>query len=159
MGFEGNAGAEDSLFAFTAKLTLSLAATKPLKQGGNHGSRGGVELTPEEVWSWLAHLVSQFPALCFSLFLLVNLSCASFFPPLFLSNTYMFEGFNSRVCGNGHGMIRKYGINTCRQCFRIYSKDIGFVKVGCYSLVSSLRNPMLEFVHEALGEMKSLFSV
>jgi small subunit ribosomal protein S29e len=26
-------------------------------------------------------------------------------------------------------MIRKYGINTCRQCFRIYSKDIGFVKV------------------------------
>ncbi|KAH8953266.1 hypothetical protein BDL97_02G156700 [Sphagnum fallax] len=33
-----------------------------------------------------------------------------------------------RVCGNSHGMIRKYGLNTCRQCFRIYSKDIGFVK-------------------------------
>ncbi|KAG0570265.1 hypothetical protein KC19_6G149200, partial [Ceratodon purpureus] len=33
-----------------------------------------------------------------------------------------------RVCGNSCGMIRKYGINTCRQCFRIYSKDIGFVK-------------------------------
>ncbi|BBN11835.1 small subunit ribosomal protein S29e [Marchantia polymorpha subsp. ruderalis] len=33
-----------------------------------------------------------------------------------------------RVCGNGHGLIRKYGINTCRQCFRIYAKDIGFVK-------------------------------
>eukprot|EP00850_Spirogloea_muscicola_P001913 SM000007S20873 [mRNA] locus=s7:597744:599168:- [translate_table: standard] len=33
-----------------------------------------------------------------------------------------------RVCGNCHGMIRKYNINCCRQCFRIYSKDIGFVK-------------------------------
>ncbi|KAG0570278.1 hypothetical protein M758_6G144600 [Ceratodon purpureus] len=40
-----------------------------------------------------------------------------------------------RVCGNSCGMIRKYGINTCRQCFRIYSKDIGFVKVCFYSLL------------------------
>ncbi len=39
-------------------------------------------------------------------------------------------GHCSRVCGNSHGMIRKYGLNTCRQCFRIYSKDIGFVKVS-----------------------------
>jgi hypothetical protein len=35
----------------------------------------------------------------------------------------------SRVCGNCHGLIRKYGLNVCRQCFREYSKDIGFVKV------------------------------
>eukprot|EP00898_Chlorokybus_atmophyticus_P002814 jgi/Chlat1/3533/Chrsp23S08822 len=33
-----------------------------------------------------------------------------------------------RVCGNPHGLIRKYGINVCRQCFRMYAKDIGFVK-------------------------------
>jgi len=33
-----------------------------------------------------------------------------------------------RVCGNPHGLIRKYGLNCCRQCFRTYSKDIGFVK-------------------------------
>jgi len=33
-----------------------------------------------------------------------------------------------RVCGNHHGLIRKYGINICRQCFREYAKDIGFVK-------------------------------
>eukprot|EP00850_Spirogloea_muscicola_P001097 SM000004S14967 [mRNA] locus=s4:516456:517856:+ [translate_table: standard] len=39
-----------------------------------------------------------------------------------------------RVCGNCHGMIRKYNINCCRQCFRIYSKDIGFVKVSCLRL-------------------------
>ncbi|XRB16887.1 ribosomal protein S29 [Pseudoscourfieldia marina] len=33
-----------------------------------------------------------------------------------------------RVCNNTHGLIRKYGLNICRQCFRQYAKDIGFVK-------------------------------
>jgi hypothetical protein len=33
------------------------------------------------------------------------------------------------VCGNGGGIVRKYGLNICRQCFREYSKDIGFIKV------------------------------
>eukprot|EP00729_Bicosta_minor_P012904 gene12903-5927_t len=33
-----------------------------------------------------------------------------------------------RVCGNRHGLIRKYGLNTCRQCFQLYAKDIGFIK-------------------------------
>jgi len=32
------------------------------------------------------------------------------------------------VCGNVHAIIRKYGLNICRQCFRQYAKDIGFVK-------------------------------
>jgi len=36
---------------------------------------------------------------------------------------------HSRVCGNGKGIVRKYGLNMCRQCFRDKSKDIGFVKV------------------------------
>lgn len=36
---------------------------------------------------------------------------------------------SSRVCGNRHGLIRKYGLNICRQCFQLYAKDIGFVKV------------------------------
>lgn len=27
-------------------------------------------------------------------------------------------------------MIRKYGLNICRQCFREYAKDIGFRKVS-----------------------------
>lgn len=35
----------------------------------------------------------------------------------------------SRVCSNRHGLIRKYGLNMCRQCFRQYAKDIGFKKV------------------------------
>lgn len=33
-----------------------------------------------------------------------------------------------RVCSNQGGLIRKYGMNICRQCFREYAKDIGFVK-------------------------------
>ncbi|KAL7021306.1 hypothetical protein ACKWTF_011832 [Chironomus riparius] len=34
-----------------------------------------------------------------------------------------------RACSNGHGIIRKYGLNICRQCFREYAKDIGFKKL------------------------------
>jgi len=34
----------------------------------------------------------------------------------------------SRICANHWGLIRKYGLNICRQCFREYAKDIGFVK-------------------------------
>eukprot|EP00897_Mesotaenium_endlicherianum_P006449 jgi/Mesen1/5832/ME000297S05017 len=33
-----------------------------------------------------------------------------------------------RVCGNCHAIIRKYSINACRQCFRTYAKEIGFIK-------------------------------
>ena len=36
---------------------------------------------------------------------------------------------NSRVCTHKAGLIRKYGLNICRQCFREKSQDIGFVKV------------------------------
>ena len=34
------------------------------------------------------------------------------------------------MCGNQWGIIRKYNLNICRQCFREYAKDIGFVKVS-----------------------------
>uniref|UniRef100_A0A670I4D8 Small ribosomal subunit protein uS14 n=1 Tax=Podarcis muralis TaxID=64176 RepID=A0A670I4D8_PODMU len=30
---------------------------------------------------------------------------------------------------NHHGLIRKYGLNVCRQCFRHYAKDIGFIRL------------------------------
>lgn len=40
-----------------------------------------------------------------------------------------FDVFGSRVCGNPHGLIRKYGLMCCRQCFRSNAKDIGFIKV------------------------------
>nr|ACG43570.1 40S ribosomal protein S29 [Zea mays] len=29
-----------------------------------------------------------------------------------------------RVCANPHGLIRKYGLMCCRQCFRSNAKDI-----------------------------------
>lgn len=36
---------------------------------------------------------------------------------------------DSRVCTHKAGLIRKYGLNICRQCFREKSTDIGFIKV------------------------------
>lgn len=35
----------------------------------------------------------------------------------------------SRVCANQSGLVRKYGLNICRQCFRERAADIGFAKV------------------------------
>lgn len=42
--------------------------------------------------------------------------------------------FHSRVCCHRAGLIRKYGLNLCRQCFREKSQDIGFTKVCLYVL-------------------------
>uniref|UniRef100_A0A1I8EWZ6 Small ribosomal subunit protein uS14 n=1 Tax=Wuchereria bancrofti TaxID=6293 RepID=A0A1I8EWZ6_WUCBA len=44
----------------------------------------------------------------------------------------------SRVCSNHHGLIRKYGLNMCRRCFREYASDIGFRKVGVEKGVGTL---------------------
>ncbi|CAD7958813.1 unnamed protein product [Amoebophrya sp. A120] len=32
------------------------------------------------------------------------------------------------ITGNQHALVRKYGINICRQCFRERATQIGFVK-------------------------------
>jgi len=40
-----------------------------------------------------------------------------------------FKGKGNRICrfcGNSRGLIRKYGLNTCRRCFREVAEDIGF---------------------------------
>ncbi|OMH84630.1 40S ribosomal protein S29 [Zancudomyces culisetae] len=34
-----------------------------------------------------------------------------------------------RVCAHRMGLIRKYGLNICRQCFRENASAIGFTKV------------------------------
>ncbi|GLI75878.1 40S ribosomal protein S29 [Penicillium ochrochloron] len=39
-----------------------------------------------------------------------------------------------RVCSHRAGLIRKYGMNICRQCFREKSTDIGFNKVRTFIL-------------------------
>lgn len=41
----------------------------------------------------------------------------------------MISTVSSRVCTHRAGLIRKYGLNICRQCFREKSADIGFQKV------------------------------
>eukprot|EP00514_Thraustochytrium_sp_LLF1b_P005567 CAMPEP_0184516514 /NCGR_PEP_ID=MMETSP0198_2-20121128/5073_1 /TAXON_ID=1112570 /ORGANISM="Thraustochytrium sp., Strain LLF1b" /LENGTH=54 /DNA_ID=CAMNT_0026906847 /DNA_START=410 /DNA_END=574 /DNA_ORIENTATION=- len=33
-----------------------------------------------------------------------------------------------RVCSSRSGLIRKYQLNICRQCFKEYANDIGFKK-------------------------------
>ncbi|KAN0086371.1 Ribosomal protein S14p/S29e domain containing protein [Elaphomyces granulatus] len=43
-----------------------------------------------------------------------------------------------RVCSHRAGLIRKYGLMVCRQCFREKSSDIGFVKVNSLPLRSVL---------------------
>ena len=43
--------------------------------------------------------------------------------------------FDSRVCNNTHGLIRKYGLMICRRCFREYAVDIGFKKVSAHSII------------------------
>ena len=48
-------------------------------------------------------------------------------PSLFIN--YCVHLCCSRVCNNTHGLIRKYGLNICRRCFRQYAGDIGFKKV------------------------------
>ncbi|KAJ1974001.1 40S ribosomal protein S29 [Dimargaris verticillata] len=35
-----------------------------------------------------------------------------------------------RVCTHRAGLIRKYQLNICRQCFRENAKDIGFKKLN-----------------------------
>ena len=35
------------------------------------------------------------------------------------------------VCASHHGLIRKYHMMMCRQCFREKATDIGFQKVIC----------------------------
>lgn len=45
-----------------------------------------------------------------------------------IPNLFYYFSF-SRACSNRHGLIRKYGLNICRQCFREYAADIGFKKV------------------------------
>ncbi|ELK32513.1 40S ribosomal protein S29 [Myotis davidii] len=33
------------------------------------------------------------------------------------------------ICSNRHGLIRKYGLNMCRQCSLQYANDIGFIRL------------------------------
>ncbi|RWW85867.1 hypothetical protein BHE74_00005423 [Ensete ventricosum] len=51
-----------------------------------------------------------------------------------------------RVCGNPHGLIRKYGLMCCRQCFRSNAKEIGFIKVVLYSHPTFTSDPVMGYI-------------
>jgi ribosomal protein S14 len=42
----------------------------------------------------------------------------------------------SRLCAHQAGLVRKYGLDLCRQCFREKSATIGFTKVRLHRLVA-----------------------
>ncbi|CAD7684700.1 small ribosomal subunit protein uS14-like [Vulpes vulpes] len=50
---------------------------------------------------------------------------------LYWSQTRKFgQGSHScLVCSNWHDLIWKFGLSMCHQCFRQYTKDIGFIKL------------------------------
>ena len=48
---------------------------------------------------------------------------------VFLDHEVILTTTTSRLCAHQAGLIRKYGLDLCRQCFREKSAAIGFVKV------------------------------
>jgi ribosomal protein S14 len=55
------------------------------------------------------------------------------------STTYSLTlHLDSRLCAHQAGLIRKYGLDLCRQCFREKSAAIGFVKVRSTFLLHTL---------------------
>ncbi|ELR05620.1 30S ribosomal protein S14p/S29e [Pseudogymnoascus destructans 20631-21] len=50
--------------------------------------------------------------------------------------TYGKGSRQCRICTHKAGLIRKYGLDICRQCFREKAGDIGFVKVRAGDLGS-----------------------
>lgn len=53
-------------------------------------------------------------------------------------------GRRCRVCANPHGIIRKYHLDMCRQCFRERALDIGFMKVNLECLCKLINSTLRE---------------
>lgn len=56
---------------------------------------------------------------------------------IFLMQSNKADVMYSRHCAHVAGLIRKYGLDLCRQCFRENSAGIGFVKVRLIELYNS----------------------
>ncbi|KAG5973598.1 hypothetical protein E4U58_004761 [Claviceps cyperi] len=61
-----------------------------------------------------------------------------------------------RVCKHTAGLIRKYDLNLCRQCFREKSKDIGFVKVSAILVHQPSTITPINHLHPHNNEKKRL---
>jgi hypothetical protein len=57
---------------------------------------------------------------------------------------------NSRVCTHNAGLIRKYGLNICRQCFREKAADIGFSKVRTFDCPDQPQSGIDQAIHKKL---------
>lgn len=88
----------------------------------------------------------------FSVYLLLRIILPiNLLPIFFLCGTFdiknLFIALDSRVCGNPHGLIRKYGLMCCRQCFRSNAKEIGFIKVKIISSLTKITPDLLQGVN------------
>ncbi|AQK78663.1 40S ribosomal protein S29 [Zea mays] len=92
----------------SAHRTPSISSPRTLAAAAELGGDGALqrlELAPQELRARIPRLVTDSLILDLSVFIVVI-----------------------RVCANPHGLIRKYGLMCCRQCFRSNAKDIGFIK-------------------------------
>lgn len=49
--------------------------------------------------------------------------------PVELEEKYKGKGKRKcRICGTARGLIRKYGLNICRRCFREVAESLNFKK-------------------------------
>lgn len=70
----------------------------------------------------------------------------------------VFPNLDSRVCTHKAGLIRKYGLNICRQCFREKSQDIGFIKVERFSQTLVVRGMGLLMLVFSIGDLGEKWS-
>ena len=80
-----------------------------------------------------------------------GIAAFSSLPTCRTSTDLTFFVSNSRVCANYGGIIRKYGLDICRQCFREKADIIGFQKVSSRSFQQG------RFLLDADANFTSLF--
>ncbi|KAM7513063.1 hypothetical protein LguiB_011938 [Lonicera macranthoides] len=91
------------------------------------GSLEHLELASQELRPWFSHLVTAIANLEIAMVRAIsNVECLKH---VYAHNALAMDILLCRVCGNPHGLIRKYGIMCCRQCFRSNAKEIGFIKI------------------------------
>ncbi|KAI9350095.1 ribosomal protein L1-like protein [Obelidium mucronatum] len=109
--------------------------------GGLHGRSHSLEYFLEQLESVAQQQAVLFPALqCHPL----NYMCT--FETMWILTLCFLH--TSRVCAHQAGLIRKYGLNLCRQCFREYSADIGFVNKVAPSAVRDAVKQLIAYSTE-----------
>lgn len=114
-------------WAFRPPLNLTLA--RATADGKYSASFGHYTLTYLLLFGLLGHAVTASNFACGrDVACRLHDVCAT--PHLFtLCPSHIFLRC-SRVCGNRQGLIRKYELMMCRQCFRERANQIGFQKVN-----------------------------